>query len=475
MGRGGELSLLMQYRERAREGEGQVVLLEGEPGMGKSRLIEAARDTIGAEALTVQRYQCSPNYIATAFHPVVNLLERTAGFVRGDDTDTKLDKLELSMETSAQSNESTVTLMARLLSVPTERCAPLNMTPQRQRVEQIVMLVRQLEDYCAVGPMLMLVEDMHWSDPSTIEVLDTMIDRIQGLPVLALISYGREFRPPWTVYGHVTSHLINRLGRKDVKAIVKNVAESGLLPQHVLKEIIIKTDGVPLFAEELTKAVLETQSLSAAGQSNAMDAPILIPSTLRDALLPRLDLLEAAREVAQMGACIGRVFGHELVAAISSLHTSVLDEALSELVIRGLVFQQGESTEATYTSKQALVRDVAYSSLLRSKRRQLHAQIVEILKVRSETSANVEPELLAQNCERAGMSEQAIHYYRLAGENSNERSSYQEALQFFERGLKLAQSQSQAPSDALQRELLDMRLAMRAGFGAVSRYEVYSV
>ena len=193
MGRGGELSLLMQYWERAREGEGQVVLLEGEAGMGKSRLIEAVRETIGVEASTVQRYQCSPYYTATAFHPVVDLLERTAGVALGDDSDTKLDKLETSMETLAQRNELTVALMARLLSLPTERYAPLNMTPQRQRAEQIVMLVRQLEDYCALRAMLMLVEDVHWSDPSTVELLDTMIDRIQGLPVLALISIDPNF------------------------------------------------------------------------------------------------------------------------------------------------------------------------------------------------------------------------------------------------------------------------------------------
>jgi hypothetical protein len=366
-GRDGELSLLVQQWERARENEGQVVLLAGEPGIGKSRLIEALREHTSAEASTVQHYQCSPYYTATAFHPVINLIERAAGFAREDRTETKLDKLEALIEGLSPGNEKAVALIAALLALSTERYTPLNLTPQRQRAETIATFVRQMESLSDLGPMLMLFEDMHWSDPSTVELLDAMINQLQGLPIFALITYRPEFHPPWTGYGHVTTQSLNRLGRKAIKGIVEQVAEGKSLPPDVLEEIITKTDGVPLFVEELTKSVLESASLRTSGQSHALeDVRLSIPSSLQDALTARLDRLGAVKEVAQMGACIGRVFSHELLAAVSALHPSVLDEALTRLVASGLVFRRGESPEATYTFKHALVQDVAREKIGRA-------------------------------------------------------------------------------------------------------------
>jgi len=437
IGREGELSLFVQRWERARDNEGQVVLLEGEPGIGKSRLIEALRERVQAEAPTVQHYQCSPYYTATALYPVINHIERAAGFAREDRTDARLDKLEASMQALLPENEQGVALIAALLSLPTERYAPLDMTPQRQRAETITVLVRQLEALSDRGPMLMLFEDMHWSDPSTVELLDAMIDRLQGLPVFALITYRPDFHPPWTGYGHVTAHSLNRLGRQDVRGIVDKVAEGESLPSYAIEEIIAKTDGVPLFVEELTKTVLESGNWSAAGQPHGLQSARLpIPSTLHDALISRLDRLGAAKEVAQMGACIGRVFSYELLTAVSTLQASALDDALSRLVSRGLVFRRGKLPDATYTFKHARVQEVARGSVLRRKRQQLHRQIVQILEARFPMTVEMEPELLAHHCSEAGLSGEAAHYWGMAGALALGRSGYLEALAHLDAGLQ---------------------------------------
>ncbi len=470
-GRESELALLVQRWDRACSGEGQVVLVEGEPGIGKSRLIQALRDRVGPEASTVQRYQCSAYYNSRAFHPAIDLLERAAKFARGDDMDVKLDKLEASMEALLPGDETSVALMAALLSLPTERYAQLNMTPQKQRAKTIEGLVGQLAALSTQGPLLMLFEDVHWSDPSTLELLDALIDRIQSLPVLLLITYRPEFTPPWTGYGHVTVHSLNRLGRREVSGIVKIVTGGKTLPSEVFEQIIDKTDGVPLFVEELTKTVLEAGILTESEDSYFLNGPLLplaIPSTLHDALISRLDRLSPVKEVAQIGACIGRAFSYELLAAVSPRQGDELEDALSELVNSGLIFRRGELPEATYTFKHALVRDAAYQSLLKSARRDDHRRIALALENDFPEVVRTQPELLAHHYTEGGVSERAVRYWRSAGEQAAGRSANVEAVSHFQKGLEML---SMLP-ESLERDKEELTLLICVGpaYAATSGY-----
>jgi class 3 adenylate cyclase len=332
LGRDSELALLEQRWELAANSEGQVVLLEGEPGIGKSRLIQALRERIGSAAAVVQRYQCSPFRTASAFYPVTELLERASHFLSQDDDDTKLAKLEAAIEWALPGDVVAVALMASLMSLPIDRFPPLGMTALEQRTKSIDVMVAQLVSLSARGPVLMLFEDVHWSDPSTLELLDSLIDRMQSLPVLALVTYRPEFRPPWTRYGHVTVHSLNRLGSREVNGMVANVTGGKSLPEEILAQIVVKTDGVPLFIEELTKTVIEAKFLSETEDRYVLEGPIppiAIPSTLHDALLARLDRLGASRQLAQIGACIGRTFGYDLISSLEIVAQSKLGLPLS--------------------------------------------------------------------------------------------------------------------------------------------------
>jgi class 3 adenylate cyclase/predicted ATPase len=442
IGRESELSLLTQRWERACEREGQVILLQGEPGIGKSRLLKAMRDQVRDTTATLQRYQCSPYHSGTAFHPIIDLLERAARFATNDSTETRLDKLEALLGSTQSDTGETIALLAALLSLPTERYPPLKMAPQKQRAETIEALVTTLGLVAAQGPLLIIFEDVHWSDPSTLEFLDTLIERAQSLPLLMLVSFRPEFTPPWMAYGHVTICSLNRLGRREVGRLAEEVTGGRALPTAVLDQIIDRTDGVPLFVEELTKTVLEAGVLHEVGEGYGLDGrlpDLAIPATLQDSLLSRLDRLGNAKEIAQVGACIGREFSYKLISAVWEAPEHELDQGLQRLVAHELVFARGQPPEASYVFKHALVQDAARRSLLHSRRRRVHAMIAETLEALAPDVRTTQPELLALHFTEAREYERAISYWRNAGQRATQGFANLEAIEHLQRGLDVTE------------------------------------
>jgi class 3 adenylate cyclase/predicted ATPase len=463
VGRAHELGLLLDRWERAKEGEGQVVLLAGEPGIGKSRLVSALRERLAQEPHTPLSHFCTPFHQTSALHPVIALLERAAGFARDDDPPRKLAKLEALVAQATADVAGTAPLLAGLLSIPVDdHYPPLGLSPQRQKERTLEALVEQLVGLAGQRPVLAVFEDVHWADPTTLELLDRVVDGAQALPALVLVTFRPEFAPPWTGRGHITLLTLSRLGRREGAALAGRVAGGKALPAEVVEQIVAKTDGVPLFVEELTKTVLESGLLEDAGDSYVLSGPLpplAIPSTLHDSLLARLDRLAPVREVAQIGACIGRVFGHELLAAVAPLGDNELRDALAQLCRSELIFCSGMPPEATYTFKHALVQDAAYRSLLRSRRQQLHARIVELLERDFPATIETEPEVLAQHCAQARLIRKAVAYWLKAGELAIRRSATAEAISQLKKGLELVES---LPDDL---ERADLELELRTALG----------
>ena len=472
VGREHELGLLLDRWRQAAEGDGQVVLLGGEPGVGKSRLVRALREQLGEHSLTPLSHFCSPYHQGSALHPVIGLLERGAGLARDDPPERQLDKLEALLALATDDVPAVAPLLADLLGIPTGgRYPPLALSPQRRKERTLAALLTQLEGLAARQPVLALYEDVHWSDPTTLELLDQIVDRVPGSRVLVLITFRPEFRPPWIGFAHVSLLTLNRLNKRQVAAMAERVAGGKALPPEVLEQIAAKTDGVPLFVEELTKTVLEAGLLQEEGDRYTLAGPLpalAIPATLYDSLMARLDRLAPVREVAQVGAVIGREFGHELLTAVMPLHGEELAHALTELVDSELVFRRGTAPHATYTFKHALVQDAAYASLLRGKRQQLHARIAAVLEEQFLEVAEAQPELLARHFAEAGLGRQAIAYLQKAGDRAAERSAYAEAISHLSRGLELLQVLPDDPERTLQE--LDLRIALGSAFMATRGY-----
>jgi predicted ATPase len=442
VGREHELALLLDRWERAKEGEGQVVLLAGESGIGKSRLVRALRERLADDPHTALSHFCSPYYANSALHPVIGLLERAAGLRRGKSPERQLDKLEAVLALAVEDGRAAAPLLADLLAIPVPagRYPPLDLSPPQKKERTFQALLDQLAGLAARRPVLTLYEDVHWADPTTLELLGRVVDRVQRLPVLAVVTFRPEFAAPWTGHGHVTLLSLSRLGRRQGGALVERAAGGKALPAELLEQILARTDGVPLFLEELTKAVLESGLLADRGDRYELDGalpPLAIPSTLQDSLMARLDRLAPVKEVAQVGAAIGREFAHELLAAVVPLTDRELQDALSQLVAAELIFRRGAPPQATYIFKHALVRDAAYQSLLRSKRQQLHARIAQVLGERFPERVDTEPELLARHCTAAGLAEQAVDYWRRAGQRALARSAMAEAGAQLTKGLEV--------------------------------------
>jgi class 3 adenylate cyclase/tetratricopeptide (TPR) repeat protein len=421
VGREEEIALLLRRWEQAREGEGQVVLVSGEPGIGKSRLTRVLRERMAQQPYGVLRYQCSPYHLHSALFPVIEQFERSARFTRDDNADEKQDKMRASLVGTEEQIAQSAPLFAALLGLPAERYSALNLTPEKQKEKTLEAIAGQIEARASQQPLLMLFEDAHWIDATSRQALDLLIPRLRDLPVLLIITYRPEHSLRWTDHAHVTMLSLNRLGRRQAVDLVNKLSGGKTLPREVLDQILAHTDGVPLFVEELTKSVLESKLLRDAGDHYVLDGPLpalAIPATLRDSLIARLDRLAPMREVAQIGACIGREFSYELLAAISPLKGARLDEALEELTGTGLIFRRGTPPDATYTFKHALVQDAAYDSLLKSKRTQLHAQIAQALEQRFSGRAVTEPELLALHFTQAGLDERAVPYWISAGRHA---------------------------------------------------------
>jgi class 3 adenylate cyclase len=454
IGRDEEIDLLLRRWARAKAGDSQVVLVSGEPGIGKSRLTAAIAERLRDEPHLRLRYFCSLYYQDTALFPFVEQLGRAAGFARDDPAAAKLEKLEALLAGATPTNED-VALLADLLSLPASDQYPLpNLSPQRKKEKTLEVLIRQLESLARRQPILMVFEDTHWIDPTSRELLDLTVDRVRSLPVLLITTFRPEFQPPWIGQTQVTMLALNRLDRHDRTALIEQIAGSTALPDEVIDQIADRTDGVPLFIEELTKSVLES-GVPAVG----------IPTTLHDSLMARLDRLSSARRVAQIGAAIGREFPYALVRTVSRIPEDDLRSALRRLVASELVFQRGRPPNAVYAFKHALVQDAAHSSLLRSTRQQLHAQIAEALETEFPELMDTQPELFAQHYAEARLIEKSVACWSKAGLRSAARSAMAEAAAQFQRGLD--QLGLLPKNRERQRQELELRIGLAASLQAV--------
>jgi predicted ATPase len=438
IGRDAEMDLLLRCWARARAGDGQIVLISGEAGLGKSRITAALTQLLTAEPHIRLRYFCSPYHQDSALFPFIDQLGRAAGFAHGDPPASRMEKLETLLARAEPSGED-VALLADLLSLPASDSYPLpNLSPQRKKERTLEALIRQLEGLLRLQPVVLVFEDAHWIDPTSCELLDLTVERVRSLPVLLLVTFRPEFQPPWTGQPQVTMLALNRLDRRDRIALVEQIAGGKALPDEVVNQIVDRTDGVPLFVEELTESVLESGLLREEADRYALDGalpPFAIPTTLHDSLMARLDRLASVRRVAQIGAAIGREFSYALLRAVSRLAEGELQDSLARLVVSELVFQRGEPPDAVYVFKHALVQDAAHDSLLRSSRRQLHAHIAEALATDSPEIMESQPELFAQHYAEAGLVEKSVAYWGKAGQRSAARSAMAEAAAQFRKGL----------------------------------------
>src|SRR5215470_10821996 len=409
VGREEEIELLLRRWGQAKAGDGQVVLISGEAGIGKSRIAETIVERLGSEPHTRLRYFCSPHHQDSALYPSIAQLERAAGFRREDTADERLAKLEAVLAQGTNDLNEAVPLLADLLSIPVgDRYPSLQLTPQKRKEKTLHAQLAQIEGLAARQPVLMAFEDVHWSDPTTRESLDLLIERVPALRVLVLITFRPEFTLRWIGRRHVTLLSLSRLPPRQRAEMIAQVTGGKPLPKEIADEIVDRTDGVPLFVEELTKAVIESGILTETSDRYAITgpvAPLAIPTTLHASLLARLDRLAPTREVAQIGAALGRHFSHELISAVAPMPQQQLDDALAHLVSAELIFRRGSPPDAEYTFKHALVQDAAYSTLLRSRRQQLHARIVQVLEQRFPATGETHLELLAHHTTQASLIE----------------------------------------------------------------------
>jgi class 3 adenylate cyclase len=371
VGRDEEIDLLLRRWTQAKGGDGQVVLICGEPGIGKSRITQTLVERL-SEPHTRLRYFCSPHHQDSALYPSITQLERAAGFRREDTDAQRLDKLEAVLAQGTNDFNDAVPLFADLLAISTgERYPPLNLTPQKRKEKTLQAQLNQVEGLAARQPVLMVWEDMHWSDPTTRESLDLLVDRAPTLRVLLVLTFRPEFTPPWVGRPQVTLLTLNRLPPRQRAEMIANLTGGKVLPKEIADQIVDRTDGVPLFIEELTKTVVESGILAEEGDRYTVVGPVTplaIPTSLHASLLARLDRLAPTREVAQIGAALGREFSHPLISAVAQMPQQKVDDALEQLVSAELIFRRGSAPDATYTFKHALVQDAAYSTLLRSRR-----------------------------------------------------------------------------------------------------------
>ena len=460
VGREEELDLLLRRWSKAKGGQGQVVLLSGEPGIGKSRLTAALFDRLSAEPYTCLRYFCSPQHTDSALYPIISQMERTAGFTHDDNTQAKLDKFDALLAKSFTPPRDAA-LLAEMLSLPNDgRYPTLELDPQQRRQKTLEALTAQLEVPSQAEPVLMIFEDVHWIDPTSLEAVRRTVDRLRTLGVLLIVTHRPEFEPPWVGRPYVTALTLNRLGEREITAMIDRVTGNTALPESIRQDIVERTDGVPLFVEEMTKAVLEAGSEGEAQQTTAaVPSPALaVPASLHASLMARLDRLGPAKEVAQIGSAIGREFSHSLLASVVGKLETELGSALDRLSAAGLLFRQGVPPHASYLFKHALVQDAAYGTLLREPRRALHARIAETLERGFVDVAENQPEVLARHCTEAGLIGKAAGLWGKAGQRSLERSALLEAAEHLTRALD--QTATLPGTPALRREQIKLQVGL---------------
>jgi class 3 adenylate cyclase/predicted ATPase len=470
VGREEEYELLRRRWSKAKEGEGQAVLLSGEAGIGKSHLTVAFTERLRGESYIRVRCFCSPQHTNSALHPNIGQMERAAAFARDDALQAKLDKLDTLLRQTSTSAEDAALFVA-MLSLPNDgRYRVLELTPRQRRQKTMDALIGQVEVLSGSAPVLVVFEDVHWADPTSLELLGRLVSNIASHRVLLLISFRPEFEAPWIEQAHVTALALNRLAPGDVEVMIDHLIGNNPLPAAVRQDIIERTDGIPLFVEEMTKAVLETAPEDEARRTAALvpSPAMAVPASLHASLMARLDRLGGSKELAQIGAAIGREFSHELLAAVACRAEAKLEVQLDRLIRAGLLFRQGVPPDATYLFKHALVQDAAYSLLLREPRRHLHARIAETLESKFSEIAENQPEVLARHCAEAGNIEKAAVLWGKAGQRSAQRSALVEAAEQLKRALNLIKSLPGTP--ALRREEIKLQVELITPFIHVRGY-----
>jgi class 3 adenylate cyclase/predicted ATPase len=477
IGRDGELAGLERRWRQAASGSGQAVLIAGEAGIGKSRLVQALRDVLEAEGVTPIEFRCSPYHLNTPLHPIIDYLERLLEFRKGERGEEKLARLEQRISGLRTLPADALPLLAALLVLPHPPNAPqLRLAPQLQKQRTFEAMVAWLMEASASRPMLNVWEDLHWADPSTLEFLDLLLQRIADGPTLSIFTHRPEFVPPWPVRPHVSRVDLARLGEADVHAVVRGVTSGALLPEPVMRHIATKTDGVPLLVEELTKTILDSGVVTRADGHYVLSGPLeslAIPATLRDSLMARLDGLGPSKEIAQLAAVLGRDFSYELIEAIAPIAGDELRKSLAVLVDAELLIERDGAPDPHdafrhYVFKHALIQDTAYESLLRSRRQQVHGQVALLLEGRFSDAAATHPELLAHHYTEAGLREPAARYWLAAGEQSAKRSANLEAVNQLERGLALVRGLPESTPRDLQE--LSLLVALGVPLVAVRGY-----
>jgi predicted ATPase/class 3 adenylate cyclase len=460
VGRERELDLMRECWARAKAGTGQLTLVSGEAGIGKSRITRALIDEAAQDIYLRLTYQCSPHHPDSAFYPVIQQLTYAAGINAADANNDRLTKLE----NLAGIGPHNVGLLATLLGIDSsERYAPLDLTPAQLRAHTMQALVELLVRQSQEQPLLAVFEDLHWVDPTTLELLDTTLDAISDQKVLIVATARPTFEHGFGGHPVVARFALNRLAKEQIHSIVSKLTDGRSLPQDVVNLIASRTDGVPLFVEELTKTVLESGVLKVVGNRFVLNGPLdalAIPSTLHDSLMARLDRLQPIKEVAQTAACIGREFGHQLLARISPHSAAELETALEGLVKAELIYRRGLPPEATYLFKHALVRDAAYESLLKERRRNIHTQILAAL----EKEQDVAPELLANHAETAGLTDRAVDLWETASKSAIARPAYDEGISHLERAVALITPRVQTG----ERAVLERALSLQVQVGVAS-------
>jgi TOMM system kinase/cyclase fusion protein len=473
VGREQEVGLLFERWEQVKNGQGHVVLLTGDAGIGKSRLVQMLKEHIAQEPHIRWECRSSEYYQNTTLFPLTDLFQRLLQFQAEDTSDEKLGKLEHALSQYRLPVEESVPLVAPLLAlpVPENRYPPLNLSPQRQRQKTLETIVAILLELTERQPVLLIVEDLHWTDPSTLELVGLLLDQTPTASLLVLLTCRPHFQPAWHHRSYLTEITVNRLPQHQIARMVERIADEKCLPPAVRQLIVQRTDGVPLFVEEMTKAILESGHLTEVDGHYALTgsfSTFAIPATLQDSLMARLDRLGSAKGMAQLAAVIGRQFAYPLLQTVSQVDEATLQRELGRLVEAELVYQRGVPPHSTYTFKHALIRDAAYESLLKSTRQQYHQRIAQVLESQFSETTETQPELLAHHYTEAGLIEKAVYYWHQAAQRAVERSAHVEAISHLRQGLALLQTLPET-SERTRREV-DMLIALGASLVATQGY-----
>ena len=480
VGRQEEMALLTERWQQAKAGLGQIVLLSGEPGIGKSRLVQELKRQVQGDSVSPLlvpfgrrvEYRCSPNYQHSALYPVIELLTRLFQFGLDDTPHVKIGKVEHALKDYQLPLREAVPLFAALLSLPLpEQYTPLSFSPQKQKEKILHTLIAWLLEEARRRPVLLVWEDLHWADPSTLELVERIIPQVETAPLLMLVTFRSEFEPPWPMRTYMTALSLDRLASVQTEEMVANVVSQKILPAELVQQLVAKTDGIPLFIEELTKMVIDSGVLQ--NQQNQQDQhgqhgqyqlsarlpPLAIPATLQDSLMARLDQLAPVREIAQLAASLGREFSYRMIQAIAPVDETILQHSLALLVQKELLYQKGQPPQAYYYFKHALIRDTAYQSMLKSKRQHVHQQIAQVLEERFADTLSAQPEIIAHHYTEAGLASLALPYWRRAGQQAAQRSANQEAIHHLQQGLALLASLPDSP----ERQQHELRLQLALG------------